>query len=163
MSCRSEAALAARPSLPAAFWTVVLGSGAALLDLGLAASYFGAHGVPAERVFQSIASWLMGPAAYRGGDATVIFGGLLYVAVLSGVIALYPRLARHLPVMRRRPLAVGAAYGALAYGLIFLLLVPYASAAHPASHPLQWHALCVLAYALLVGIPAAWRARDAAR
>ncbi|SKC61080.1 hypothetical protein [Pseudoxanthomonas indica] len=147
------------PALPMLFWLVLLATGAALLDLGVAVAWFGAQGVPAERVFQSIATWVMGRSAYFGGDATVVFGGLLYTAVLCGVMGLYRVLARRLPLLLARPITAGALYGALMYLLIFLVLVPHVSAANPAPHPLIWHALCVLAYALLVGIPAALLAR----
>lgn len=152
-------ALPLSPPLPRLFWLVLLATGAAMLDLGLAVAWFGAQGVPAERVFQSVASWVLGRPAYYGGDATVIFGGLFYTAVVCAVMAAYAPLARRWPVLEARPLLSGAVYGGLMYLLIFLLLVPYASAARPAPHPWQWHALCVAAYALLVGIPAALLAR----
>ena len=158
MSARSETLHAVQP-LPLLFWLVLLATSAAMLDLGLAAIYWGAHGVPAARMFQSIASWVMGRSAFFGGDATVVFGGVLYTGVLCAVMALYRVLARRFPPMLRYPLGFGALYGALMYGLIFRVFVPYLSAANPAPHVWQWDALCVAAYALLVGIPAALLAR----
>ena len=154
MPLRSHA-LPVSPPLPLLFWLVLLATGAAMLDLGVAVAWFGAQGVPAERVFQSIATWVLGRSAYYGGDATVVFGGLFYTGVVCAVMALYRPLARRFPLMLARPLSLGALYGGLMYMLIFLLLVPHFSAANPAPHPLSWHALCVAAYALLVGIPAA--------
>lgn len=158
MPVRSQA-LPLSPALPVLFWLVLLATGAAMLDLGLAVAWFGAQGVPAERVFQSMASWVLGRSAYHGGNAMVVFGGLFYTCVVAAVMALYRGLARRWPLLLARPLSLGALYGGLMYLLIFLVIVPHATAANPAAHPLAWHALCVAAYALLVGIPAALLAR----
>lgn len=159
MSFHGHALPGHRERTPVAVWAVLVASAAAMLDLLVAAVYWGARGVAPERMFQSIAAWLLGPAAFRGGVDTVVLGALLYAGVLSVVMGLYRVLALRLPALRLHRLATGAVYGALMYGLIFLLLVPYVSAAHPAAHPLQWHALCVLAYAVLVGLPSALLAR----
>lgn len=158
MPVRSQT-LPLSPALPVLFWLVLLATGAAMLDLGLAVAWFGARGVPAERVFQSMASWVLGRSAYHGGIATVVFGGLFYTGVVAAVMAWYRVLARRWPLLLARPLSLGALYGGLMYLLIFLLIVPHVTAASPAPHPLAWHALCVAAYALLVGIPAALLAR----
>ncbi len=159
MSIRSQALAPVRPAMPALFWSVMGGTAAAMLDLAVAAAYWGARGVAPDRIFQSIAAWLLGPAAFTGGALTVALGAVLYAGVLSGVMGAYRRLARRFPALRHRPFSGGALYGASMYGLIFLIFVPHFSAATPVAHAWQWHAVCVAAYVTLVGIPAALLAR----
>lgn len=163
MASRSEAFHPLPPVPPAVFWSVMGGTAAAMLDLAVAAAYWGARGVAPDRIFQSIAAWLLGPAAFTGGEGTVALGAVLYAGVLSAVMGAYRLLARRLPMLRRRPFGAGAVYGASMYGLTFLVFVPHFSAATPATHAWQWHAVCVAAYVLLVGIPAALLARIQAR
>lgn len=159
MSSPSQTLASARPAVPTLFWPVMGGTAAAMLDLAVAAAYWGARGVAPDRIFQSIAAWLLGPAAFTGGAATVALGAVLYAGVLSGVMGAYRLLARWFPILLHRPLGAGALYGASMYGLIFLVFVPHFSAATPAAHAWQWHAVCVAVYVSLVGIPAALLAR----
>ena len=146
------------PQFALTLW-LVGGLTAAMADLALAAVYWSQHGSTARRVLQSIAAWVMGPAAYRGGWESAVFGVLLYAGTLCAVMALYQVLSRHYRVLVRRPVICGALYGTLMYGLIFHLFVPHFSAAVTRTLPWQWEALCVAAYIGLVGIPCALLAR----
>ena len=103
MASRSEAFHPLPPVPPAVFWSVMGGTAAAMLDLAVAAAYWGARGVAPDRIFQSIAAWLLGPAAFTGGESTVALGAVLYAGVLSGVMGVYRLLARRLPVLLRHP------------------------------------------------------------
>ncbi|MFT3761040.1 MAG: hypothetical protein QM761_00205 [Pseudoxanthomonas sp.] len=150
------------PRLPLWFWGGLL---AAIADLSLAAGYWFVYDdVAPIRIPQSIASWLLGPAARAEGMASAVLGFVLYVGVLCALMAAYQALARRLPALHRHPLACGATYGVAAYLLIFHLFVPYFSAAVTTGpSPWHWTLTCMLAYVGLVGIPAALLARAARR
>lgn len=140
-------------------WLMLVAIGAAVLDLGFAVLFWVAEGVPAIRVLQSIATWLLGPAAFEGGIATAVLGSVLYVFLMWTLAVIYRGLSRSFPRLLRQPVRFGLAYGALMYGLVFHIAVPLFTAAGPASQRLDWIVACVLAYMVLVGLPCAWAAR----
>lgn len=142
-------------------WLLLAAVCAATLDLGLAALFWAGEGVAAIRIPQSIAGWVLGPAAFAGGPATAALGMLIYLALMWALAALYRRLSRSFPRLLRQPNRFGLAYGALMYGLVFHVGVPLFTAA-PASQRADWIAVCVLAYMVLVGLPCAWASRWAA-
>lgn len=140
-------------------WLLLAAIGAAVLDLGFAVLFWAAEGVPAIRVLQSIATWLLGRAAYEGGIATAVLGSVLYVALMWTLAVIYRGLSRSFPQLLRQPVRFGLAYGALMYGLVFHIAVPLFTAAGPASQRPDWIVACVVAYMVLVGLPCAWAAR----
>lgn len=147
-------------SLP---WLLLGGYTVATLDVLCAIAYWAPHGVTASRILQTIATWCLGPAAYSGGAATAAFGALFYGHLMWGVVALYHAIARRQPILLRRPILFGAAYGAIAYfaifaGLASLLTGKPADLGDPA-----WILTCIVVYTTLVGIPCALFARAAAR
>jgi hypothetical protein len=142
-------------------WLLVGGYTVATLDLLAAMAYWAPDGVSATRVLQSIATWILGPAAYTGGLATAVLGAVVYAQVMWGVVALYHAMARRWPVLLRRPVTCGVLYGAVAYVAIFQVMAPLLSGIRPAFDPL-WIATCVVVYTTLVGIPCALFAREAA-
>src|SRR3546814_21189728 len=78
-----------------------------------------------------------------------------------GVVALYHAIARRRPVLLRRPILCGAAYGAIAYfgifaGLASLLTGKPANLGDPA-----WILTCLVVFMTLVGIPCALFSRAA--
>ncbi|KAF1716608.1 hypothetical protein [Pseudoxanthomonas wuyuanensis] len=143
-------------------WLLLAAVYATALDLGFAALFWAGEGVAAIRIPQSIASWLLGRAAFDGGLATAMLGTLVYLALMWALAALYSRLSRIFPRLLRQPNRFGLAYGALMYGLVFHVGVPLLTAAGPASQRADWIAACVLAYMVLVGLPCAWASRWAA-
>ncbi|NZA26673.1 hypothetical protein H0E84_09770 [Luteimonas sp. SJ-92] len=131
---------------------------AATLDLAVAIAFWAAEGMPAGRVLQAIAAWLLGPAAYSGGTATALFGVLLYTGLMCALAAGYRGLARRHGALLRRPLLGGALYGAAAYLAIFGLAVPVLTSAPAFVRP-DWTLVCLLAYMFLIGVPCALFAR----
>lgn len=140
-------------------WLLLAAVCATALDLGFAALFWASEGVAAIRIPQSIASWLLGRAAFDGGLATAMLGMLVYLALMWALAALYSRLSRPFPQLLRQPSRFGLAYGAVMYGLVFHIGVPLFTAAGPASQRADWIAACILAYMVLVGLPCAWASR----
>lgn len=140
-------------------WLLLAAVAATVLDLGFAVVFWAVEGVPATRVLQSVATWLLGRDAYAGGIATAALGGVLYLALMWALAALYGGLSRTFPRLLRQPVRFGLIYGAVMYGLVFHILVPLFTAAGPASQRPDWILACIAAYMVLVGLPCAWAAR----
>lgn len=110
--------------------------------------------VAAQRIFQSVAAGLLGDSSFEGGAATAALGlGLHFLIAVSMSVA-YFLVARRLPLLWRRPLAAGAAYGLLLYVIMNYVVVPL-SAARPGSRDQLWIGLSIAVHALLIGIPIA--------
>jgi hypothetical protein len=127
-----------------------------------AALFFGLRGVAPLRVFQSIASGLLGRAAFRGGVAAALLGVLLHFTIAAGVVGVCYALARRWPALARRPLVWGPAYGLLVYAAMEGVVVPL-SAAVTGPKPAAVVLNGLLIHALGVGVPSALAARAALR
>ena len=117
-------------------------------------------GVPAQRIFQSVAAGLLGRASFEGGARTAALGlGLLVFIAISMSIAYY-LVARRWAALRARPLLYGAAYGLLLYGIMTYMVVPLSAAAR-GSQDLLWVALSIAVHMFLIGAPIAFFTRRA--
>jgi hypothetical protein len=99
----------------------ILGDGAiaGLLD-GLDAVIFYrlAFAVPSARLFQSIASGLLGQESFRGGWLTVVLGIALQFFIAIGAAAFYYAATLLIPALWRMPWITGPAFGV---GLFFFM------------------------------------------
>jgi len=131
------------------------------LDLVFAIVWWAFQGVAPIRIFQSVAAWVVGrDIAINGGLTTAVFGFLVQCGVMALIAALYFRLSRIDARLRQQPLRWGALYGAIAYAIQHLIVVPYFSAVAPSPLPrLDWMLACLIVYVTLVGIPCALFAR----
>ena len=101
------------PKTPISPLVAVLAGGltAALLDITYAFVAFGLRGVSPARILQSIASGVLGKAAYRAGAGSALLGALLHVAIALVMAAVYVAASRRLPALNRRPWLWGPLYG----------------------------------------------------
>lgn len=155
----TDAALARRPD-PLAY-VLAGGAIAGTLDIAYACVFWAVKaGVPARRILQSVAAGLLGEASFRGGAATAALGLFLqYVIALSMAVAYY-LVARRWPLLRRRALACGAAYGLVLYGVMNYVVVPLSAARGGSRDPL-WVGLSVAVHVAFVGVPIALAVRRA--
>jgi hypothetical protein len=132
----------------------------AVLDGLDAVVFFGLRGVPPTRIFQAIASGLLGRAAFAGGPATVLLGVALHFVVACGIVTTYVVASRYLTALARRPFVFGPLYGVAAYLVMNFVVIPL-SAVTPG--PRAWPVVAngVLIHILGVGLPAALFARAA--
>lgn len=128
---------------------------AGTLDIAYACLFWAVKsGVPAPRVLQSVAAGLLGPASFQGGRATAALGlGLHFFIALSMSVAYY-LAARRWPLLGRRPVVYGAAYGLVLYAVMNYVVVPLSAAGRGSKDPL-WIVLSIVAHMVLVGIPVA--------
>ncbi len=149
-----------RPSTPnqaVLFGALTVG----VLDILDAFVFFGFRGVPPIRILQSIASGLLGRAAYEGGVPTAVLGLLLHFFIAFMVVLVYFLASRRLPVLTRHPVACGLLYGLLVYAVMNLVVIPLSAAAigGPPSGISLVNGLLI--HALGVGLPSALFARAA--
>jgi len=113
-------------------------------------------------MLQSVAAGLLGEASFEGGGATAALGLVLHYLIAVSMSVVYYLAARRWPLLRRRAVPCGAAYGLLLYAVMNYVVVPL-SAAGPGSKDALWIALSIAARVFLVGIPIALFTRHAER
>ena len=152
---------------PRAFDTIVYGGlVVGILDMLFAFTFYGLIlGAPPLRIFQSVASGLLGrTAAYEGGVKTFVLGILLHFVVASCIATVYYLASRLLPVLIRHPVVSGLMYGMIAYLGMNYLVIPL-SAIGRRSAPLRIPIFLteIIGHAFLVGLPLALLARRSAK
>src|SRR5258708_12024796 len=102
------------------YGTLVVGT----LDALDAIVFFGLRsGVRPLRIFQGIASGLLGRASYQGGLKTAALGFLLHYLIAFGIVATYFLFSRRLSLLTRHSVFSGLLYPvALSVVMNFLLL-----------------------------------------
>jgi len=127
-----------------------------ILDILDAFIFFGLRGVTPVRILQSIASGVLGRAAYQGGTRTAALGLALHFVIALGVVAAYLIATRLAPALNRRPVIYGALYGIAVYVVMNFVIVPMSHAALGSGPtPLVVRANGILIHMLGVGLPAA--------
>ena len=118
------------------------------------------RGVLPSRVFQSVASGLLGDASFTGGWRTAALGLALHYFIATSMAVTYYLFARRWSDLWEKPLVYGPMYGVLLYGIMNYIVVPL-SAANPGSRNLLWVLLSIAVHAFLIGTPCALFARRA--
>jgi hypothetical protein len=126
----------------------------AALDGIEAVLFFGARGVTPLRIFQHVAGGVLGPGTFDGGLASFGLGLLLHFTVALSISSVYFLASRWLPVLARRPVLCGMAYGVVAFFVMHFVVVPL-SAAPLGGTRSAWPILLngVLGHVFLVGLP----------
>jgi hypothetical protein len=145
------------PARSITYGAIVVG----LLDLLDAIVFYGLMGARPIRIFQSIASGLLGRAAFAGGLPTALLGAALHFFIAFAIVSTYYLASRQLGVLRRHPVVCGLVYGVLVYFFMNLVVLPLSATGKP-SFALPVLLNGIIGHALLVGIPSALFARRAA-
>ena len=75
-------------------------------------------------VWQSVASGLLGKAAFDGGNATAALGLALHFFIAFVMALVYVAVAARLRLLTRRPWICGALYGVLLFVIMNFVVVP---------------------------------------
>jgi hypothetical protein len=133
-----------------------------VLDILDALVFFGLRGVAPIRIFQSIASGLLGRAAYDGGLDTAVLGAVLHFFIATSIATVYVLASRKVDVLARRPVVCGLAYGVLVYFFMNQVVLPLSAfPSRGGAPPLPVLLNGIVGHALLVGLPPAWFASRA--
>ena len=120
-------------------------------------------GVPAQRIFQSVAAGLLGKASFTGGWGTAVLGLGLHFFIATTMSVTYYVVSRRLPVLAEQPVPFGAAYGLLLYVIMNYVVVPLSAAGGGGRKDPLWVGLSIVVHVVLIGIPIALFTRRAAR
>jgi hypothetical protein len=131
--------------------TVVVG----VLDALDAIIVFGLRsGVSPIRIFQGIASGLIGREAFAGGVSTALLGAGLHFVIAGGIVATGLAISRLWTPLASRPFVFGPVYGIAVYLAMNLVVIPL-SAIGATSFTTFSVVNGVLIHVVGVGIPAA--------
>lgn len=148
---------------PRAFDTIFYGGLAVgVLDALDATIFNGLRGVSAARVWQYVASGVLGRASFGGGLKTAALGLSLHFLIAFILAGIYYGASLYLPALLRRALMWGLIYGVAVYFVMSYVVLPL-SAAPPLSFSLAPFLNGVIGHALLVGLPIALIARRSQR
>ena len=149
---------------PRAFETIVYGGLAiGILDGLFALVFYGwILGVKPLRIFQSVASGLLGRASFEGGVRTFLIGILLHFIVAACIAAVFYFLSFKLPFLIHYAVVSGLIYGMVAYLVMNYVVIPL-SRARPGAFSLRTFLPAFIAHALFVGLPVALIARRSVR
>ncbi len=121
------------------------------------------RGNPWFAPWQAVASALLGRDAFSGGQGTVLFGIFLHFVVAACIVAVYVLASRHIPVLTRRIVLCGLAYGVLAFLVMNWVVIPLTRIGRVPSFTTSGLVGGLLIHLFGVGLPAAYFARRAAR
>jgi len=127
---------------------------AGTLDLTDALVFYGLRGAKPLAILQSIASGLLGPAAYKGGVRTAVLGLLLHFFIACTASAIFYVAAKRLGFLRRYAVISGLLYGFAIYLVMNWIVLPLSAVPKPRpAVPAISLLNGVLAVVVLVGLP----------
>ena len=138
---------------------------AGVLDIADALIFHGLRGVAPSRVLQAIASGLLGRDAFGGGPATAALGLGLHFFIALTAASVYVLASLRMPLLLRRPVRCGAAYGLVVYAVMQWVVLPLSAfrPGPPVLAGIDWGRVnLLLAHVFCVGLPIALGARWAA-
>lgn len=126
---------------------------------GIAASVnSGLSGISPVRVFQYIASGLLGRAAFDGGLPIAGLGLALHFVVALGASAVFFGASRFLPILTRLPYVFGPIYGVIVYFVMREIVSPL-SLTNRAAPTINGTVIMIVIHILFVGLPIAFITR----
>ena len=125
------------------------------LDLLFAISFAGYNGAAPSRVLQTIASGLLGDAAFAAGIGVAILGVGCHFALSILWAVVFAIASWRLPVLARRPFVTGLAFGVIVFLCMRLLVLPLSAYPHPVTFKPLATVLDLLSHMLLFGVPIA--------
>jgi hypothetical protein len=118
------------------------------------------RGTPPSLILQSVASGLLGNAAFQGGTPAAALGLLLHFIIALIWASVYYAASRRLRVLARVPYACGVVYGLLIFAAMNYAVIPLSAA--PFGAPPPWSPAFntgILVHMLGIGLPIALATR----
>lgn len=146
---------------PAAFAILVGGLIAGVFDLTYAIVFSALHKVQPITVIQSVASGLLGKAAFDGGLSTAILGVLLHFFIAFSWAAIFYILSRSFPFVTQHAVLSGLLFGAVIYAVMYLIILPNSAYPNKINFAPSRVVINLIAHMFLIGLPIALVARKA--
>ena len=148
---------------PRAFNAIVYGGlVAGVLDFLAASINAYLRGTSPVRVWQYVASGLLGEASYSRGYGSVLLGVLCHFVIAFGAATVFFFASLRFPILIRRAVIFGIVYGVAVYFFMTRVVVPL-SAARTFPFSLQQLITGLVIHIVCVGLPIALTARRAWR
>lgn len=138
-------------SLPKAVLAGGLLGGA--LDLAFAVAFAAYKGATPTRVFQVIASGVLGDAAFTGDPLISAFGVACHFALSILWAALFAAVASRFELLTRRPLFVAIGFGLVVFLCMRLIVLPLSAYPYPVTFKPLGTSLDLLSHMLLFAGP----------
>ena len=122
-------------SARAARGVLLAGIAGATCDIVYAILYYGWRGIPAERILQTVASGLLGKAAFEGGAPVAALGLACHYAIVIVAAALFYAVARRWAWLRDEPISSGLLYGFGIYVVMNFVVLPLSAYPYPVRFP----------------------------
>ncbi len=129
---------------------------AGVLDLTAACmSSYLTNGVNPVRVFQAIASGLLGAESYKGGAWTAVFGVFLHFVIAFGAAVVYFAVSRKFKFLINQAVISGVIYGIAVFWFMQLVVLPLSAFQRKNPFELQPIIIGLVIHILFVGLPIA--------
>jgi hypothetical protein len=125
-----------------------------LIDCAFATIRSAQHGTSFTKLWQGVASGLLGASSFDGGAATMALGLAIHFFIATSVVAFYLLLSRRLPFLVQQPWLCGPVYGLGVYIFMNFVVIPL-SAIGPQPHVLAKMLPGIGIHLLGIGLPAA--------
>jgi hypothetical protein len=113
-------------------------------------------GVSPVRVMQSVASGLLGPAAFTGGAGAAVLGVAAHFFIATVWTALFYFASRRLRFMVDRPVVSGLLYGVAVYAFMNFVVIPLSAVPPRATPvPISGRIIGLLVIMFCIGLPIA--------
>jgi len=138
-------------STKAIFWGGLI---AGTLDITAACltAWFRASVTPV-RVLQSVASGLLGSAAYSGGTKTAVFGLALHFLIATIWTIIFYVASRRLRFLIERPEVWGLIYGVVVYAFMNFVVLPLSQFPQRGTPTLSSRAINLVIIMFCIGLP----------
>lgn len=142
-------------------WAVLVGgSVAGSLDILFAITFAGYYGAPPTRVLQTVASGVLGSAAFSTGLPGAALGLALHFAIAYLLAVLFLQVARRFSWLVRHAVVSGIAFGIGVFLGMRLVVLPLSAFPRPVTFKPLATTLDLLSHTLLFGIPIALAVRQ---
>jgi hypothetical protein len=128
------------------------GISCAILDGAASTIQFALRGVNPSRVWQGVASGLLGPHSFRHGTRSAVLGLLCHLLIAMVAAIVFSLAIRCLPSLVRHYLLSGALYGVIVFLFMNLVVIPL-SAMPKRPFTLSGVMTQVLIHIFCVGLP----------
>jgi uncharacterized membrane protein YagU involved in acid resistance len=129
------------------------------LDLLFALTFAATDGTAPPQLLQTIASGLLGEAAYSGGAGTAVLGLASHFVLSYLWAALFVGVASRWEILLARPFFAGAVFGIFVFFAMRLVVLPLSAFPHPVIFRPLAATLDLVSHMLLFGVPIALAAR----
>jgi hypothetical protein len=111
-------------------------------------------GVGPVRVLHSVASGLLGAAAFDGGAKTAVLGLALHFLIATGATVVFYLASRKMMFLIERPVTFGLLYGVAVYAFMNFVVLPLSNVARRPI-PVSGRIISVLIIMFCIGLPIA--------